>query len=277
MYPPKFGYVIPDTIDEAVSFLKEHEDAKPLAGGHSLIPMLKLRIIRPSYLVEIRRLRELQYVRKEGGYYRIGAVTTHYDVVKAGIPLLSDTAARIADPQVRNVGTIGGSVAHSDPAADYQAALIVMDSSVVVYGPKGSRTVNFADFVKDVFTPDLKQGELITEIRVRDFSGYRWAYKKLERKAGDFAIVGVAVLAKKDGDKVTDLRIGLTAVSNKGFRAVEAEKVLIDRTPTEDLIERAAETVMKSIEPPSDLRASSEYRKRAAKVLTRRALTELLR
>ncbi|MGC9106501.1 MAG: glyceraldehyde dehydrogenase subunit beta [Thermoprotei archaeon] len=276
MYPPKFGFVIPESLNEAVEFLKDHEDAKPIAGGHSLIPMLKLRLIRPSYLVELKVLKELDFISKEGDQYRVGALATHYAVEKSGIPLLSSVAHRIADPQVRNMGTIGGSVAHADPAADYLAALSIMDAKVVTYGPKGTRVVDFPDFVKDVYTPDLVQGEIVTEIRVKDFSEYKWAYEKLERKAGDFAIVGVAVLARKEGNRVVDVRIGLTAVSNKGVRLVDAEKTLIDRAPTEDAINAVAEAVMRSIDPPSDIRGTSEYKKRAAKVLTRRALMKTL-
>jgi carbon-monoxide dehydrogenase medium subunit len=226
--------------------------------------------------VELKALKGLDFITKEGDQYRIGALVTHYSVEKSNIPLLSSVAHRIADPQVRNMGTIGGSIAHADPAADYQAALSIMDAKVVTYGPKGTRVVDFPNFVKDVYTPDLVQGEIVTEIRVKDFSGYKWAYEKLERKAGDFAIVGVAVLARKEGNKVVDVHIGLTAVSNKGVRLEEAEKVLLDRVPTEDAINATAEAVMRSINPPSDIRGTSEYRKRVAKVLTRRALTKTL-
>ncbi len=276
MYPPRIGYVVPDNLNEALQFLSEHDDAKPLAGGHSLIPMLKLRLIRPSYLVEIRRLKELNFVKKEGDYYRIGAVVTHYDVYKSKIPLLSDTAIKIADPQVRNMGTIGGSISHADPSADYQAALTAMDAEVVVTGLNGSRRVKFTEFIKDMYTPDLKQGELVTEVIVKDYQGYTWDYEKLERKAGDFAIVGVAVLAKKEGNIVKDLRVGLTAVSNKGVRAREVESVLLDREPNEDLINRAASEVLKSINPVSDIRGTSEYKKKVAVILTRRALKKAL-
>ena len=276
MYPPKVGYVVPDNLNEAISFLSEHDDAKPLAGGHSLIPMLKLRLIKPSYLVEIRRLHELSYVKKEGEYFRIGAVTTHYDVYKSNIPLLSDTAIKIADPQVRNMGTIGGSISHADPSADYQAALTALDAEVVVTGKSGSRRVKFVDFIKDVYTPDLSQGELVTEIIVKDYRGYSWAYEKLERKAGDFAIVGVAVLARKEGNVVKDLRVGLTAVSNKGVRAVDVEKVLIDREPTEDLINKAANEVLNVVNPVTDIRGTSEYKRKVSVVLTRRALKKAL-
>lgn len=139
MYPPKFSYVIPDNVKEALEFLESHDDAKPLAGGHSLIPMLKLRIFRPSYLVEIRRLSELKYIKTEGNVVKIGPVVTHYDIMKANIPLLSETASKIADPQVRNMGTIGGSISHLDPSADYPAALIAMDAKVRIKRTKGER------------------------------------------------------------------------------------------------------------------------------------------
>lgn len=158
MYPPKFGYVIPDSLGEATEFLEQHEDAKALAGGHSLIPMLKLRIIRPNYLVELKGLKELHFLSRDGGKIRIGALTTHYEILKSGIPLLSEAASTVADPQVRNMGTIGGVISHLDPAADYPASLIAMDAVVRIKGRKGVREESFKDFAKDMFTPDLSPG-----------------------------------------------------------------------------------------------------------------------
>jgi carbon-monoxide dehydrogenase medium subunit len=277
VYPPKIGYVIPDTLEEAMEFLENHEDARPLAGGHSLIPALKLRIIRPSYLVEIRRFKELNYVKKEGNTYKIGALTTHYDIIKANIPLLSETATTIGDPQVRNMGTIGGSISHLDPAADYPAALIAMDAKVVIKSRKSERIEDFKNFAKDMFTPDLNVGELVTEIKLPDFSNYKFSYQKLERRAGDFAIVGVAVLLKLNGDVVEDVRIGLTAVNNVAVRAKGAEEELLGKRLSDELIERASTRSMESANPTSDLRGSAEYKKKMVKVMTKRAILNALK
>ncbi|MDT7860701.1 MAG: glyceraldehyde dehydrogenase subunit beta [Saccharolobus sp.] len=276
MYPPKIGYVIPDNVKEAVEFLESHDDAKPLAGGHSLIPMLKLRIIRPSYLVEIRRLPELHYIRVEGNVVKIGSMSTHYDIVKANIPLLSETASKIGDPQVRNMGTIGGSISHLDPAADYPAALMALDAKVKIRSNRGERVENFSSFAKDMFTPDLNQGEIVTEIEIPLLKDYKYSYQKLERRAGDFAIVGVAVALKVNGDVIEDARIGLTAVNKTAVRATEAEKILMSGKISEKLIEDAATKAMDYANPTSDIRGSAEYKKKMVKVMTRRAILAAL-
>lgn len=276
MYPPKFGYVIPENLNEALEFLEEHDDAKPLAGGHSLIPMLKLRILRPSYLVEIRGL-PLSYVKKEDTMYKIGALTTHYTITKSQIPLLSDTANKIGDPQVRNMGTIGGSISHLDPSADYPAALIAMDAKIKVTSRKNERLVDFASFDKDMFTPDINPGELVTEIQVPTFENYKFSYQKLERRAGDFAIVGVAVLLKLSGDVVDDIRIGLTSVNNVAVRAKGAEEELLGKKINDEVIEKASNRAMESANPTSDLRGSAEYKKKMVKVLTKKAILNALK
>ncbi|MBB5252848.1 glyceraldehyde dehydrogenase subunit beta [Sulfurisphaera ohwakuensis] len=277
MYPPKFGYVIPDNLNEALEFLEEHQDARPLAGGHSLIPMLKLRLIRPSYIVEIRRFSNLSYITKDGNLYKIGALTTHYNISKSSIPLLSETASNIGDPQVRNMGTIGGSISHLDPSADYPAALIAMDAKVKITRRKGDRVVDFKSFAKDMFTPDLNPGELVTEIQVPTFEGYKFSYQKLERRAGDFAIVGVALLLKLSGDVIEDVRIGLTAVNNVAVRAKGAEEELLGKKLNDEIIEKAATRAMESANPTSDLRGSAEYKKKMVKVLTKRAILTALK
>jgi len=276
MYPPKFGYVFPDNLNEALEFLEKHDDSKALAGGHSLIPMLKLRIIRPSYLVDIRKLNELHYLKKEGDEYAIGALSTHYEISKANIPLLSETASKIGDPQVRNMGTIGGSASHLDPSADYPAALIAMDAKVKIVGKNGERTEDFSAYDKDMFSPDLNQGELLKEIRVNDFSSYKFSYQKLEKRAGDFAIVGVAVLLKMEGEEAKDVRIGLTAVNNKAVRAYDAENILKDKI-NEKTIEEASNLVLKYANPSSDIRGSAEYKKKVTKIMTKRAIIEAIR
>jgi len=276
MYPPKFGYVIPDNLNEALEFLETHQDARPLAGGHSLIPMLKLRLIRPSYLVEIRRLKELKYIRLEGNEYRIGALSTHYEISKSNIPLLSETAMHIADPQVRNMGTIGGSISHADPAADYPASLIALDAKVVIKSTRSSRIVEFKDFIKDMYTPDLSPGELVTEIIVPIPKDYKFSYKKLERRAGDFAIVGVGVLVKMKGDVIDDIKVGLTAVNRIPVRAYKTEEELRGKRPTIENVERAAQLAIEYADPKSDIRGSAEYKKAMVKVMTKRAILDAI-
>ncbi|MEM3939211.1 MAG: glyceraldehyde dehydrogenase subunit beta [Saccharolobus sp.] len=276
MYPPKIGYVVPDNVKEAIEFLESHDDAKPLAGGHSLIPMLKLRIIRPSYLVEIRRLPELNYIKSEGNIVKIGATTTYYDIIKANIPLLSETVSKVGDPQVRNMGTLGGAISHLDPAADSPAALIALDAKIRIRSSKGERVENFANFAKDMFTPDLNQGELVTEIEVPLLKDYKYSYQKLERRAGDFAIVGVAVALKVNGDVIEDARIGLTAVNKTAVRATEAEKILLSSKISEKIIEEAANKAVEYANPTSDIRGSEEYKKKMVKVMTKRAILTAL-
>jgi carbon-monoxide dehydrogenase medium subunit len=276
MYPPKFGYVIPENLREAVEFLESHSDARPLAGGHSLIPMLKLRLIRPSYLVEIKRLKELYYINQEGDKFRIGALATHYDISKANIPLLSETATHIADPQIRNMGTIGGSISHADPSADYPASLLVLEAKVRIKGTKTERTVEFKDFFKDMFTPDLNPGELVTEVIIPYPKNYKFSYKKLERRAGDFAIVGVAVLLKTTGEIIDDIKIGLTAVNRVPVRAFKAEEELRGKRFSLELVEKASSLAVNYADPKPDIRGSVEYKKAMVKVMTRRAILEAM-
>ncbi|MFP3217619.1 MAG: glyceraldehyde dehydrogenase subunit beta [Acidianus sp.] len=277
MYPPKIGYVIPDNLNEAIDFLKTHDDAKVLAGGHSLIPMLKLRIIRPSYLVDITKLKELHYLNKEEKEYKLGATITHYEISKAQIPLLSEVASKIGDPQVRNMGTIGGSISQLDPSADYPAALLVLDATVKIKGPSGERLEEFSLFDKDMFTPDLSQGEIVTEISIPVFPGYKYSYQKLERKAGDFAIVGVAVLIKTNGDEVEDFRVGVTGVNNKAYRSQIAEDMIKGKKINDEIIDKIAQEVANESNPTSDIRGSAEYKRKATKVMTKRAILDALK
>ncbi|BDC18146.1 glyceraldehyde dehydrogenase subunit beta [Acidianus sp. HS-5] len=276
MYPPKTGYVIPDSLSEVIEFLKAHDDAKILAGGHSLIPMMKLRIVRPSYLVDITKLKELHYLDKKEEY-KIGATVTHYEVSKAQIPLLSEVASKIGDPQVRNMGTIGGSISQLDPSADYPAALLVLNAKVKIKGPSGERTEEFSLFDKDMFTPDLSQGEVVTEVSIPDVSSYKYSYQKLERKAGDFAIVGVAVLIKTNGDEVEDFRIGVTGVNNKAYRSQVAEEMIKGRKINDEIIDKIAQEVADESNPTSDIRGSAEYKRKATKVMTKRAILDALK
>ena len=277
MYPPKFGYVIPENLNEALEFLEEHPDAKPLAGGQSLIRQLKLRQIRPSYLVEIRRL-PLDYIRKEGNIYKIGALTTHYTLSKSQIPLLNETASKTADPQVRNMGTIGGVVALMHPATDNFAALIAMDAKVKITSRKQERIVDFSSFQKGRFKADLSPGELVTEIQIPTFEGYKFSYQKLAKRIIDHPIVGVGVLVKLSGDTIEDIRIGITGASDvPAVRAKGAEEELLGKRINDEIIEKAANRAMESVNPASDLVASAEYRKKMVKVLTKKAILNALK
>ncbi len=283
MRPPKFGYVRVSSLDEAVKVLEADENAKVLAGGQSLMPMLKLRLIRPSYLVDINQVPNLSYISIEKDVIRFGALVRHHDVEVNGdlwkiYPILPETAIQIADPQVRNLGTMAGSLAHADPAADWPAALIALRARVRVLGPGGEREVPIDDFIKGPFTTDLGRGEVIKEVVVPRINGnVKSSYIKLERKAGDFAVVGVGVVIKLSNDgSIEDASIGVTAAGPKPFRAVDAEKALIGRKPTDDVIMDAAEKAMNMASPISDIRGSADYKKAMVKVITKKAIKSAL-
>ncbi|BBD72842.1 carbon monoxide dehydrogenase [Sulfodiicoccus acidiphilus] len=275
MYPPKFGYVIPDSLDEALDFLEKNEDARPLAGGFSLIPMLKLRLLRPTYLVELRRLKELHYIKNDEKTVYIGALATHFEIatnqiVKKNVPVVSSVASVIADPQIRNMGTIGGELAQADPVTDHPASLLVTEAKVRVKSKGNERIVPFEGFQKDIYTTDLKTGELITEVQVPILKGYTFSYKRMED------IAAVAVLLKKEGEVIKDVRIATALIGPVASRLREAEKVLQDSKGDEKLIEEASQKAMDSVNPIPSARASSEYKKKLVKVYTRRALMEAL-
>jgi len=271
MYAAQFDYHRPATIDEAIALLARHgDDAKLLAGGHSLIPAMKLRLARPKVVIDIARIANLSYVREAGGQLAIGAMTTHADVaasalVKQKSPLLAETASLIGDVQVRNKGTIGGSLAHADPAADYPAAIIALDAEIDVAGPKGRRTIRATSFFVDLLQTVLEPSELITEVRVQT-TGASVAYVKTEQKASGFAIAGVAVVVQANG-----ARIGVTGVASHAYHAAAVEQALGSQR-TAEAIAQASLHAADGIEPLSDIHASSEYRSHLAQVNTRRAL-----
>ncbi len=285
MYAAPFDYHRPTTIDEAVALLAKHgDDAKLLAGGHSLIPAMKLRLARPSVVVDIARIANLGDIREvpstssgqAGGRIAIGAMATHAAVessplVKSKCPLLADAASRIGDVQVRNKGTIGGSLAHADPAADYPAAILALDAEIEVAGPKGRRTIRAADFFVDLLQTALAADEIITEIRVPT-TGRTVAYVKTEQKASGFALAGVAVVVGADG-----VRIGVTGIAAKAYRATAAEQALAgQRSPNADAIALAASRAADGVEPLNDIHASSAFRAHLARVNTRRAVEQAL-
>src|SRR6058998_598723 len=280
MIAQKFEYTAPKTLDEALHLLAA--GAKPLAGGMSLIPMMKLRLAAPERLVDLGKLKDLNYIREADGTLHIGATTTHADLESSPIlrqkcPLLAETAATIGDVQVRNMGTIGGSVAHADPAADYPAALQALEAKLVLKGAKSERTVSAADFFIDAFTTALEPGEIIREVIVPiDDSGTGTSYQKVAQPASGFAIVGIAVRVRKSGGKVSFARIGVTGLSNCAFRASAAEKALVGTAGSAADIQAAAALVPQGVDANSDLHASAEYRTHLATVYASRALTAAL-
>jgi aerobic carbon-monoxide dehydrogenase medium subunit len=272
MIPAAFDYARADSVDEAIQLLGSNQDAKILAGGHSLLPLMKLRLARPAMLVDIGRIGELNYVREDGDMVAIGALTRHHDVanseaLRSACPIVADTAAQIGDPQVRHMGTIGGSVAHSDPASDMPTVLVALGAELVVKGKGGSsRSVAAGDFFKGLFTPDLASDEILTEIRVPKTTG-GWSYLKFHRRAQDWALVGVAAVRSNGG-----VHVALTNMSDRPLRASGVEEALSGGADPAAASARADE----GASPPSDTFGSAEYRRELSKVLVRRALEEAL-
>ncbi|MBI2237225.1 MAG: xanthine dehydrogenase family protein subunit M [Actinobacteria bacterium] len=273
MIPAPFDYERAESVDHAIQLLGAKSDAKILAGGHSLLPLMRLRLARPSMLVDIGRLKDLAYVREDGDAVAIGALTRHHDVANSEAlqqlcPIVSFTAGEIGDPQVRHMGTIGGSVAHADPASDMPSALLALEAQFVIQGPKKSRTVGAKDFFKGLFEPDLGPNEVLTEIRVPKTEGRGWSYIKFHRRAQDWAIVGVAALAG-DGSRPA---VALTNMGDRPLRAAAVEQALAGGADPASAAEHAPE----GTSPPSDTFGSAEYRRELAKVLVRRALEEAM-
>jgi len=280
MIPQTFEYTAPKTLEEALALLAD--GAKPLSGGMSLIPMMKLRLAAPDHLVDLGRLKDLNYIREEGGALHIGATTTHQEVTTSGLvrgkcPLLSQTAGGVGDPQVRNRGTIGGSVAHADPSADYPAALQALEAKFVLKGVKSERTVNAADFFLDTFMTALEPGEIVREVIVPvEGAGTGTHYEKVVQKASGFAIVGIAVRIKKSGGKIEWARVGVTGLSNHGYRAMAVEKALEGTDGGATAVQHAAAQVTQGADANSDLHASADYRTHMAAVYAARAITAAL-
>ena len=275
MIPPEFDYVAPDTLDEALQALSGHgEDAKVLAGGHSLLPLMKLRLAAPTLLVDLRKIPGLRGVQRENGQWRIGAMTRHVDLQgNAELGPVGQATALIADQQVRNRGTFGGSLAHGDPASDLPTVFIACEGSLTVAGAGGTRDVAAADMFEDYLTTAVGEGEIITEIRVPSLDGWGSSYLKFTRRAEDWAMVGVCAMVKKAGDgSVEDVRIALTNMGSTPLRASAAEAAL--RGKGLDAIAAAAEQAAEGTDPPGDLNATPDYKRHLARVLTRRALEE---
>ena len=281
MIAQNFEYAAPSSLKDALGLLAG-DDVKVLAGGMSLIPLMKLRLSAPGQLVDIGRIPDLNYIREDQGVLRIGATTTHYQIessalVRSRCPLLAEAAAHIGDVQVRNVGTIGGSVAHADPAADYPASLLALETRLVLVTAKGQRELPIADFFVDTFTTALQPGEIIRELIVPvEEQSVGTNYQKMLQPASGFAIVGVAARVKKSGGKVTLARVGVTGVSGKPYRALNVEKALEGTAGSASDVQKAAAGVAEGVDANSDLHASADYRKHLARIYAMRALTVAL-
>ena len=283
MIPAKFDYYAPSSLEEAISLLQTHgEDAKILAGGNSLIPMMKLRFAEVDCLIDINQVPGLSYVREEDGYLKIGAMTREAEleeaaVIKGKYPIFIDAAKLIADPQVRNMGTIGGNIAHGDAANDHPAVMLALRAEVLATGPNGSRTIPIDDFFYGFYMTALQHGEILTEIRIPTLpAGSGGAYHKLERKVGDYATAGVAVQLSMSGGVCQEVGIGLTNVNPTPLRAARSESVLRGQTITDELIAQAAQFASEDCSPSSDLRGDEEYKRAMVGVLTKRMIKKAI-
>jgi carbon-monoxide dehydrogenase medium subunit len=283
MFPAAFDYRSPASLDEALALLAEHGDAaKVMAGGQSLIPLLKLRFAQPGLVVDIGRLPNMAGVARHDGHIRIGALTRHVDIERShelvGLcPILPEAAHWIADPLVRNQGTVGGSVCHADPSGDWGSVMLALGADLVARSKSGERVIHAADFFQGPFTTALKPDEVLTEIRIPLGSGKSGgAYNKLERKVGDFATVAVAVQVELDGGKVSKAGIGLTAVGPTNVKATAAEKALTGHEPSDAVIAEAAKLAAAAAEPKDDIRGSAAYKKDVVRVFVQRGLKTAL-
>ena len=277
MIPAAFDYEVAESVDHAIALLGEREDAKLLAGGHSLIPAMKLRVARPNVLVDVGRIADLSYVREsDGGQIAIGALTRHKDVASAALlrehcPIVSHTAGQVGDPQVRHRGTIGGSLAHGDPASDLPTVVLALDGELVVRGSAGERTIPASAFFTGVFQTAVAPDEMLVEIRVPKLgSDTGWSYTKMSRRAQDWATVAVAAVVERPNGSIGKASIALTNMGATPLRATAAEAAIAGGGSIDD----AAALAPEGTEPSSDLAASAEFRGHLARVLTRRALEE---
>jgi carbon-monoxide dehydrogenase medium subunit len=280
--PAAFDYIVPQTLDEALRALADHgEDAKLLAGGHSLLPLMKLRLANPKLLIDLRKIPGLSEVRQENDRIIVGALATHYQIESSELlrkkcPLLAQTAGVIGDVQVRNRGTIGGSLSHADPAADWPAAILALGAELKLRGPKGARSVAAGEFFLGPLSTVVEPTEILTEISVPVFErGCGSAYVTMTQQASGFAIVGVAVWLKVGGQgRCEDIGIGVTGLSDKPFRAHGVEERLRGKKLTSKLIEESAAQIATGIDPLADLHASAEFRAHLARVFASRAIQE---
>lgn len=280
MIPSEFEYHKATSVQDAIAKLAENDEAKIIAGGHSLLPMMKLRFAEPPCLIDINGIDELRGIHVEGDTLVIGAMNTENEVlnsalVKEKCALLTEAIKLVADPQVRNRGTIGGDVAHGDPGNDHPAIMLALDAEFVLEGPDGKRTVPANGFFLGTYWTELEDGELLTQIRVpvkQPHVGY--GYAKLKRKTGDYAVAGSPVYVKMDGDTVADIRIGLTNVAPCAFRAEAAESLIRGKAISEELLKAAGELIIDACDPAEDLRGSPEYKSHMAAEMAKRAIRQ---
>ena len=279
MIPGSFEYHVPHTLDEAIALMAKLGDgAKILAGGQSLLPAMRFRLASPEALIDINRLRDLAYVEERGDHLAIGALTREHQLEESPLlagsyPLLLDTAKVVADPLVRNRATVGGNLAHADPANDHPATMLAYDATIVARGPKGTRTIAIDDFFVGLFENSLQAGEVLTEIRIpKPPPGSGGAYLKLERKVGDYAVAAVAVQLQLADGVVSRVRIGLTNVGPVPRRAENAEAALGGTAPTDDVVEAAGHAAAAECDPSADLRGEVDYKRDMVRVLTKRAV-----
>ena len=275
MIAADFDYAVAESVDDAIRLLVEHgQTAKLLAGGHSLLPLMKLRFTSPSLLVDIGRLDELRGIQPGDDSFRIGALTRHADLQADGtLGLIAEAASHIADQQVRNRGTIGGSLANGDAAADLPAVILAYGGSVTVRGPGGERVIEAGDLFEGYLTTSIAPGEVLTQVRIPSRTGYGWGYEKFNRRAEDWAMVGVSALVRKASDGTCeDVRIGLGHMGATPLRATAAEDALRGQPLDEELIAAASELAADGTDPLGDLNATPEYKRHLARVLCGRAL-----
>ncbi len=284
MIPGEFDYYAPSSLDEAISLLTEHgDDAKILAGGQSLIPAMRYRLALPEVLIDINGLTDLEYIREDGGDLAIGAMAREVmledsSVVQEKYHMLADAAVVIADPLVRNQATVGGNIAHSDPANDHPAVMLAYNATIIAKGPNGERTIAIDDFFTDLFENSLSDDEILTEIRIpAPAAGSAGAYEKIERKVGDYAISAAAVQIVMDGDTCTAARIGLTNVSPVPIRAKNAEAALVGQVLTDSVIEAAGQAAAAECDPSRDLRGSVAYKRDVTRVMVKRAINKAIK
>lgn len=280
MLPPPFDYVAPRSLDEVLDLLAEHGDeAKVLAGGQSLIPVLKLRMGAPAMLVDINRLGGLGELAEDGGWLRVGALVRHRGAERSALlreryPTMAAAAPQVSDPLVRNLGTVCGSLAHADPAGDWGAVMLAVGGELVTRSREGSRTIAARGFFDGPFTTTMRPDELLVEARVPPRPRTGGAYLKLERKVGDFATAAVAVRVTMDNGRIGDAGIGLTAVGPNNLEATEAEAVLAGAEPTDEVFREAAELAARAASPSADTRGSAEYKRNVIRVFTQRGLRQ---
>jgi aerobic carbon-monoxide dehydrogenase medium subunit len=276
--PSKFDYVRPASVADAVAALQQGgDDAKILAGGQSLIPVLRLRLAAPSVLVDLGGIPELKGVREEGDRVVIGAMTPYHDIVKdesvqQHVALLAQATETVADNQVRHLGTIGGSLAHADPAGDLGAVALALDAEMVITGPSGTRTVPASEFFVDYFTTAIGEGEILTEIRFPKYTGWGSHYEKFNRTAQAWSMVAIGAAVRVEGGTIAEARVGVTNMGSTPIRAVGVEQALVGQPATADAVRAAAERVTEGTSAPSDADAAADYREHLAKVLTGRAV-----